>query len=209
MPFRELQVKKIVIVDDHPMICEVVSQFLNTDPELKVVGQSGDGIEGLAMILSENPDLAVVDLELPGIDGLSIIRRIRERNERTRILVLSARPEQSVAGHARIVGANGYFEKGRNIKDLLTVVKVVLCGYDCFPTDVTDLGKDGGLSLLSSRELEVLLYLVRGESNKAIAEKLSLSEKTVSTYKIRLQTKLGVSSAAGLVEFAANHKLAG
>jgi two-component system response regulator FimZ (fimbrial Z protein) len=199
--------KKIVIVDDHPMIREVVSQFLDADPELKVVGQSGDGIEGLEMILSEDPDLAVLDLELPGIDGLSVIRRIRKLNDRTRILVLSGKSEQAVAGHARVVGANGYFEKGRDIKEFLTVVKMVLAGYDCFPAGVADLGKDGGPSPLSSRELEVLQYLVRGENNKAIAEKLSLSDKTVSTYKIRIQTKLGVSSVAGLVEFAANHKL--
>ncbi|WP_123387027.1 response regulator transcription factor [Paraburkholderia sp.] len=195
--------KKIVIVDDHPMVREAVSQFLDADPEFKVVGHAGDGIEGLKMILFEDPDLVVLDLELPGIDGLSIIRRIRERNERIRILILSAKSPRVLAGHARVAGANGYFEKGRNIEELLTVVKLVLFGYDCFPTDVAHRGKEGGLSLLSSRELEVLQYLVRGENNKAIAEKLSLSDKTVSTYKIRIQAKLGVSSAAGLVEFAA------
>jgi two-component system response regulator FimZ (fimbrial Z protein) len=191
--------KKIVIVDDHPMVREAVSQFLDADPELKVVGHAGDGIEGLKMILFEDPDLVVLDLELPGIDGLSIIRRIRERNERIRILILSAKSPRVLAGHARVAGANGYFEKGRNIEELLTVVKLVLFGYDCFPTDVAHRGKEGGLSLLSSRELEVLQYLVRGENNKAIAEKLSLSDKTVSTYKIRIQAKLGVSSTAGLV----------
>jgi len=200
--------KKIVIVDDHPVIREAVTQILNADPELEVIGHSGNGIEGLAMIISAGPDLVVLDIELPGIDGLSIIRRIRGRNEKARILVLSARSEHSTAQEAKVAGANGYFEKDRNITELLTVVKVVLFGYDCFPSGIADLSKSDGLSLLSSRELEVLQYLVRGENNKGIAEKLGLSDKTVSTYKIRIQTKLGVSSVAGLVEFAANHKLA-
>lgn len=198
--------KRIVIVDDHPMIRDTVSNVLSADSELEVVGESGDGEDGLTMTLSKNPDLLVLDLDLPRLDGLSMIRRIRAGNNKTRILVLSAKPEQVMAGHARLAGANGYVGKGREIGELITAIKTVLYGYDCFPAD-TNTTHENGLDLLSPREVEVLQHLARGTSNREIATRLSLSDKTVSTYKSRIQEKLGVSSLAGLIEFATLQKL--
>ena len=198
--------KRIVIIDDHPMIRNTISVVLRADPEFDVTGESGDGEDGLQIVLSENPDLLILDLDLPRLDGLSMIRRIRANNDKIRILVLSAKPEQVMAGHTRLAGANGYVGKGRDIGELITAVKTVLFGYDCFPAD-TQAGKEGGLNLLSPREVEVLQYLARGVSNKDIAAHLSLSDKTVSTYKGRIQEKLGLSSLAGLIEFATMQKL--
>lgn len=198
--------KRIVIVDDHPMIRDTVSNVLSADSELEVVGESGDGEDGLTMTLSKNPDLLVLDLDLPRLDGLSMIRRIRAGNNKIRILVLSAKPEQVMAGHARLAGANGYVGKGREIGELITAIKTVLYGYDCFPAD-TNTTHENGLDLLSPREVEVLQHLARGTSNREIATRLSLSDKTVSTYKSRIQEKLGVSSLAGLIEFATLQKL--
>lgn len=198
--------KRIVVIDDHPMIRDTVSSVLRADPELEVVGECGDGEAGLEMTLSENPDLLVLDLDLPRLDGLSMIRRIRADNEKIRILILSAKPEQVMAGHARLAGANGYVGKGREISELVTAIKTVLFGYDCFPADANTT-RENGLDLLSPREVEVLQYLARGASNREIATRLSLSDKTVSTYKSRIQEKLGVSSLAGLIEFATLQKL--
>ncbi|MGF6536562.1 MULTISPECIES: response regulator transcription factor [Paraburkholderia] len=198
--------KRIVIIDDHPIIRNTISGVLRADPEFDVLGESGDGEDGLQIVLSENPDLLILDLDLPRLDGLSMIRRIRATNDKVRILVLSAKPEQVMAGHTRFAGANGYVGKGRDISELITAVKTVLFGYDCFPAD-TQMGREGGLNLLSPREVEVLQYLARGVSNKDIAAHLSLSDKTVSTYKGRIQEKLGLSSLAGLIEFAALQKL--
>jgi two-component system response regulator FimZ (fimbrial Z protein) len=199
--------KRIVIVDDHPMVRGTVTSVLRADPELQVIGESGDGEDGLKMILSENPDLAILDLDLPKLDGLSMIRRIRAHNENIRLLVLSAKPEQVMAGHTRLAGANGYVSKGREIGELLTAAKTVLLGYDCFPADTAYSSNEGGLECLSPREVEVLQYLARGVSNKDIASRLFLSDKTVSTYKTRLREKLGLSSLAGMIEFASLHKL--
>jgi two-component system, NarL family, response regulator, fimbrial Z protein, FimZ len=198
--------KRIIIIDDHPMIRDTVSSVLRADSELEVVGECGDGEEGLAMTLSKNPDLLVLDLDLPRLDGLSMIRRIRAENNKIRILILSAKPEQVMAGHAKMAGANGYVGKGREIGELLTAIKTVLFGYDCFPADGNTM-RENGLDLLSPREVEVLQYLARGISNKDIAARLFLSDKTVSTYKSRIQEKLRVSSLAGLIEFATMQKL--
>lgn len=198
--------KRIVIIDDHPMIRGTVSDVLRADPELEVLGECGDGEDGFNMALSLNPDLLILDLDLPRLDGLSMIRRLRINNDKIRILVLSAKPEQVMAGHTRLAGANGYVGKGREIGELITAVKTVLFGYDCFPAEATS-GKDVGLNLLSPREIEVLQYLARGVSNKDIATRLFLSDKTVSTYKSRIQEKLGLSSLAALIEFASLQKL--
>jgi two-component system response regulator FimZ (fimbrial Z protein) len=188
------------------MIRGTLSDVLRLDPELDVLGECGDGEDGLNMVLEKAPDLLILDLDLPRMDGLSMIRRIRVNNNKIRILVLSAKPEQVMAGHTRLAGANGYVGKGREIGELITAVKTVLFGYDCFPANSSS-GREGGLNLLSPREVEVLQYLARGVNNKDIAARLSLSDKTVSTYKSRIQEKLGLSSLAGLIEFATLQKL--
>ncbi|MBW9106323.1 response regulator transcription factor [Paraburkholderia phenoliruptrix] len=199
--------KRIVIIDDHPIIRGTIANVLRADPELDLVGECGDGEDGLQMVLREKPDLVIVDLDLPRLDGLSMIRRIREENLKICILVLSAKPEDVMAGYTRTAGANGYVGKGRNMSELITALKTVLFGYDCFPADATGSAPENALSALSAREVEVLQHLARGASNRDIASRLFLSDKTVSTYKSRIQEKLGLSSLAALIEFASLHKL--
>lgn len=199
--------RRIVIIDDHPIIRGTIASVLRADPELEVVGECGDGEEGLQMVLKEKPDLVIIDLDLPRLDGLSIIRRIREENLKICILVLSAKPEDVMAGYMRAAGANGYVGKGRQMSELITALKTILFGYDCFPADATGSMPENPLSALSVREVEVLQHLARGASNRDIASRLFLSDKTVSTYKGRIQEKLGLSSLAALIEFASLHKL--
>ncbi|MGF6595912.1 two-component system response regulator FimZ (fimbrial Z protein) [Paraburkholderia sp. GAS448] len=200
--------KRIAVVDDHPIVRGTLSRVLSADAELQVIGEAGDGESGLKIALAEKPDLIILDLDLPRLDGLSLIRRVRSQDDKIRILVLSAKPEQVMASHTRIAGANGYVGKGREVGELLTAVKTILFGYDCFPADLTGtLRGGGGLSRLSPREVEVLQYLARGVSNKEISVRLSVSDKTISTYKTRIQEKLGLSSLVALIEFASLHKL--
>lgn len=199
--------KRIMIIDDHPIIRGTIANVLRADPELDMVGECGDGEDGLRMVLAESPDLVILDLDLPRLDGLSMIRRIRAQNLKTSILVLSAKPEHVMASYTRSAGANGYVSKGREISELITALKTVLFGYECFPVDTTHGASDNGLKSLSAREVEVLQHLARGASNRDIAGRLFLSDKTVSTYKSRIQEKLGLSSLAALIEFASLHKL--
>ena len=197
--------KRIVVIDDHPLVVKMLSNVLNTEYEL--VGESGDGEEGLRFVQTLKPDMVILDLELPKLDGLSLIRTIRAKQRHTRLLVLTAKPEQVMANHTRIAGANGYVSKNRGIEELRSVVKAVLLGYDCFPAGSCQGGRDAALNGLSPRELEVLRHLARGMSNKSIAARLSLSDKTVSTYKTRVLDKLGVSSLAALIEYATLNNL--
>jgi two-component system, NarL family, response regulator, fimbrial Z protein, FimZ len=197
--------KRIVVIDDHPIVLKMLVNVLHTEYEL--VGECGDGEAGLQMVESLKPDLVILDLELPKLDGLSVIRGIRVKQPETRILVLSAKPELVMANHTRMAGANGYVSKSRGVEELCGVVKAVLLGYDCFPAGSCGGGRDVALNGLSPREVEVLQYLARGMSNKGIAARLGLSDKTISTYKTRVLDKLGVSSLAALIEFASLNKL--
>jgi two-component system, NarL family, response regulator, fimbrial Z protein, FimZ len=201
----EQQMKRIVVIDDHPIVLKMLANVLNT--EYALVGECGDGEEGLHLVQTLQPDLVILDLELPKLDGLSVIRGIRAKQAATRIIVLSAKPEQVMANHTRIAGANGYVSKSRGVEELCGVVKAVLLGYDCFPAGSCGGGRDVALNGLSPREVEVLQYLARGMSNKGVAARLGLSDKTVSTYKTRVLDKLGVSSLAALIEFATLNKL--
>jgi two-component system, NarL family, response regulator, fimbrial Z protein, FimZ len=201
----EQKMKRIVVIDDHPIVLKMLANVLHTEYEL--VGECGDGEEGLRVVQELQPDLVILDLELPKLDGLSVIRGIRAKQSGTRILVLSAKPEQVMANHTRIAGSNGYVSKSRGVEELCGVVKAVLLGYDCFPTGSCGGGRDVALNGLSPREVEVLQYLARGMSNKGVAARLGLSDKTVSTYKTRVLDKLGVSSLAALIEFATLNKL--
>ncbi|NLP59587.1 response regulator transcription factor [Paraburkholderia sacchari] len=197
--------KRIVVIDDHPIVLKMLANVLHAEYEL--VGECSDGEEGLRIVQELQPDLVILDLELPKLDGLSVIRAIRARQSATRVLVLSAKPEQVMANHTRIAGANGYVSKSRGVEELCGVVKAVLLGYDCFPAGSCGGGRDVALNGLSPREVEVLQYLARGMSNKGVAARLGLSDKTVSTYKTRVLDKLGVSSLAALIEFATLNKL--
>ncbi|WP_310632597.1 MULTISPECIES: response regulator transcription factor [unclassified Paraburkholderia] len=197
--------KRIVVIDDHPIVLKMLANVLNT--EYALVGECGDGEEGLHLVQTLQPDLVILDLELPKLDGLSVIRGIRAKQATTRVIVLSAKPEQVMANHTRIAGANGYVSKSRGVEELCGVVKAVLLGYDCFPAGSCGGGRDVALNGLSPREVEVLQYLARGMSNKGVAARLGLSDKTVSTYKTRVLDKLGVSSLAALIEFATLNKL--
>jgi two-component system, NarL family, response regulator, fimbrial Z protein, FimZ len=201
----EQQMKRIVVIDDHPIVLKMLANVLNT--EYALVGECGDGEEGLHLVQTLQPDLVILDLELPKLDGLSVIRGIRAKQAATRVIVLSAKPEQVMANHTRIAGANGYVSKSRGVEELCGVVKAVLLGYDCFPAGSCGGGRDVALNGLSPREVEVLQYLARGMSNKGVAARLGLSDKTVSTYKTRVLDKLGVSSLAALIEFATLNKL--
>lgn len=197
--------KRIVVIDDHPVVVNMLSSVLGAEYEL--VAESGDGEEGLRFVQALQPDLVILDLELPKLDGLSLIRTIRTKQPKTRLLVLTAKPEQMMANHTRVVGANGYVSKNRGMEELCSVVKTVLLGYDCFPAGSREGSRDVAPGGLSPRELEVLRYLARGMSNKSIAAHLDLSDKTVSTYKTRVLDKLGMSSLAALIGYASMNNL--
>ncbi|RKP59023.1 response regulator transcription factor [Pararobbsia silviterrae] len=202
--------KRIIIVDDHPIIRMTLAGELERSGEFAIVGQAPDGEEALRLVAHCRPDLMVLDLELPKLDGLSVLERLRSQGSRLPILVLSAKDERVMGTRVRAAGANGFVSKLRDVKEVVTSMRIVMSGYQCFSQSIYEYrvgDKDRRLRGLSQRELEVLRYVSRGFNNKDIANRLLISDKTVSTYKMRLMKKLEVRSVFELTEFSRANQL--
>lgn len=188
----------ILLVDDHPAICFAVKVTLEKEAGFQV--NTSDGEHLLGHLHRDIPDLLLLDLELNGSDGLDSLPRIRQHFPALKILIYTNRPAALYARRALLAGADGFLSKRLGLEALLAGCRLILEGYHCFPRQVMEGIYEGErssvtpatlLSRLSDRELTVLHYLKRGKTPKQIADSLQLSNKTISTYKVRMLKKCG------------------
>ncbi|CAM3957778.1 response regulator transcription factor [Rahnella bruchi] len=205
--------RKAIIVDDHPFILASV-RLLVINAGFEVVAECGNGIDAVQQCQKHQPDLMILDLAIPGLDGLDVIRRLKEKEIPTKIIVLSSQQSEQFTLRCLQAGAVGYVSKKDNLSILTDVINAAMAGYSFFPQLTLDAGENTfftgeaqKLAALSNREMMVMKYLVNGLNNKQIAESLSLSEKTVSTYKSRVLEKLNVSTVLALAEMAQRHEI--
>lgn len=203
---------RIGLADDHAMVRNGLQRILESETDLRVVGQAVDGDSALALAASGDCDLMLVDLTMPGASGPRLIQRMRETQPLLRTLVVSMHDAPAVVRAALEAGADGYVTKDSDPQVLVEAVRCVAAGGRFVDPRVTPALEapaaepSGGLS---PRERQVMQRLVAGESNHEIALALHLSEKTVSTHKTNLMTKLGVESLAQLVRYADQQGLSG
>lgn len=205
--------KKILIVDDHPLICQAVRQAL--EPlGFKTVGETADGVSALHMIESLKPDIVVLDIGLEKVDGLTVLKRIVKDKLDTRVLVYTAQVKETFATRCFQAGASGFVSKSEPITQLIKAVQTLADGYVFFPRDAMPFFSGtvrpeatDALDNLTNREVQVLTLLAEGFTNQEIAAKLSLSNKTVSGHKVNLLMKLGVTSVIDLADIAKQHNL--
>jgi DNA-binding NarL/FixJ family response regulator len=195
----------VVVVDDHPPIRMALRTYLDQEGRCQVVAESC-GVDALSCVRTHNPDLVILDLALASSDGLGLIRQIALIDAKIKVLVLSAREERIYITRAAEQGAWGYVSKSSSMQEILYAVQLVCAGYRCFPGCGTPVTKTG--PVLSRRELAVLRFIAQGGRNKDIAQALFISPKTVSTYKMRLLTKLSLKTTLDLVEYARLNGLA-
>ncbi|QRY77763.1 response regulator transcription factor [Pseudomonas sp. PDNC002] len=200
----------VLVVDDHPMIQLAVRSLLEREGH-RVVGTADNGIEALAKLKELKPDLVVLDIRIPKLGGLEVIRRITGSGLNTKVLVLSSLPTAVMTTRCMSAGASSFICKKSGLQDLLHGVKSVLEGYSYFPVHADSIEEETSLSRtpdgkalesLTDQELMVLQYLVAGYSPTEIAEQMLLSNKTISTYKCRIQKKLRAESLVQLQMFA-------
>ncbi|WP_374443531.1 response regulator [Pseudomonas panipatensis] len=202
--------KRVVLVEDHPAMRLAIRALLSQDPQFEIVGEAADGHSGLNLVRQERPDLVILDLNLPGLDGMDLLARVHIFDENIRLLVLSSQDERLYANRVEAAGAHGFVSKNKDTTAILNAARMLVSGYRCFPErplGASGVSGDDPVAALTPRELVVLRSLVRGMSNKLIAEELFLSQKTVSTYKTRILEKLQLESLVDLVEFARSHNL--
>lgn len=205
--------KRMVIVDDHPLMRKGLSQTLETDPAFEVIEQLDRGEELIQKIDNLTPDLIIVDVSLPGMSGLELVKHVISQKPNQKILVVSRHDESLYAERVIRAGAKGYVMKLEVGEVLLKAVRKVLNGGIYVSEEVSErllMGMARGqkdvmespIEKLSDRELEVFELTGKGNSTREIAEKLHLSVKTVESYRARIKTKLNLENATELMVHA-------
>lgn len=201
-----------LIVDDHPVIRMAVRMLLERNG-LEVVGEADNGVDAVQLVRQHEPDVVILDIGIPRLDGLNVISRIRSLGLDSHVLVLTSLPAEGFCQRCLQAGARGFVSKEEDLQNLVIAINSISAGFTFFPADVLPVGQGTPASeqelvgRLSNQELMVLQYLASGLGNKEIAERMLLSNKTVSTYKSRIQQKLNLASLLELIEFARRNDL--
>ena len=205
--------KRILIVEDHPLMRKGLALTLEAEADLEVCGQAASAEEALSMLDTVQPDLAIVDISLPGMSGLELIKHLHTWKPDLPVLVISRHDEALYAERAIRAGARGYVMKIEAVDVIVKAVRRVLAGGLYVSEEISErllLSMTGHrrteartpVELLSDRELEVFELTGRGLTTREIAERLHLSVKTIESYRTRIKTKLGLRSAAELMQHA-------
>lgn len=208
---------RILIVDDHGLMRAGLRAVLEDEPDLQVVGEGEHGEEAIRMTGELQPDLVLMDIGLPGMDGIEATRRLKRLDPQIRVLILTVYEEESLLREAIQAGASGYLLKRAAEEELVTAIRAVNRGDMYVHPAITrfllkDLSptanmKKEGLEELTPREREVMGYIIRGFTNRQIAESLYISQRTVEGHRASLFGKLGLKTRVELVEFAEKHGL--
>lgn len=205
---------QIAIVDDHELVRTGFQMILEQQPDLRVCGQAANAEDGLRLIRQLKPQVAVVDVHMPGMSGIELTERVIRAELSTRIVVVTVVDDGRFPKRLLEVGATSYITKSCGANELITAVRHAAIGRRYLAPAVAQQlalatldGTGSPFDTLSSRELEVAMMLVRGKPLTLIGEQLSLSPKTVSTYKQRLMEKLRVEHVLGLAHLMTMHGL--
>jgi DNA-binding NarL/FixJ family response regulator len=201
---------KILIADDHGVVAEGLKHLVEAQPDMEVIACVADGREAVQQARDAQPDVVLMDLSMPELNGADATRAILQRDPKCRVIVLSMYSQREYVRRALKAGAVGYVVKRSAAKEVVEAIRAVHAGQrylsprvaDVVLEDYTDDKQDDPLTRLSGREREVLQLLAEGRTGAEIAQRLSLSQKTVETYRARLVEKLGIRDVAGLVRFA-------
>ena len=207
---------KILIADDHAIVRKGLVQILADSPDFFVVTEASTGVEALAKIAGGGFDLVLLDISMPGRGGLDVLKELKGFYPKLPVLILSMHPEEQYAVRALRSGASGYLTKGSASDDLLTAIKKVLSGGKYISTslaeklaDVLDKNVEKAPhETLSNREDQVMRMIGSGKTVTEIAEQMSLSVKTISTFRARILRKMGMKNNAELTQYVIQNDLA-
>ncbi len=207
--------KKIVIVDDHPILRKGITELIHSEGAYTVVGEAANLGDAYKVVNAQKPDVVIVDISLDGNNGVELMKELVHRWPELPIVAYSMHDEQIYAERVLRAGAKGYVMKQRPPEDLLEAIKQVLKGKVYLSEEMSDrlLGKLIGsnpsqniaaspVEKLSDRELEVLQLIGKGNTTAAIADQLCLSIKTIETYREHLKTKLNLKNGPELTRYA-------
>jgi two-component system response regulator NreC len=205
---------RILLVDDHMVVRVGLKALIDAEPDLQVVGEAGNGVEGVVQTRALQPDVVVMDISMPEMDGLEATRRIRQENPTAQVLILTVHAQERYLFPVLKAGAAGYVLKSTVDTELLNAIRSVARGGAFLYPSATRMLLEDYLSqrqsgpaadaydTLSEREREVLKLIALGHTAVQVGEQLALSPKTVETYRGRIMDKLFLSSRVDLVKYA-------
>jgi DNA-binding NarL/FixJ family response regulator len=205
--------KRILVVDDHPIVRQGLALLINREPDLVVCGEAEEATGAMQVLASARPDVLIVDISLNGPDGLDLLKTIRTTHPTLPVLILSMHDESIYAERALRAGANGYIMKQEATEKVLVAVRRILSG-EIYVSDriankmlkhyITGSGtlRNSSIADLSDRELEVFRLIGEGHGTRQIAEELHLSIKTVESYQAHIKEKLSLRTARELMQRA-------
>lgn len=204
---------RILVVDDHPVVRQGLKYILSGEPRIEMVGEASNSQEALNLIRTSPWDAVILDIAMPGRGGLDILKELKRDFPKLPVLILSMHPEEQYAMRALKEGAAGYMNKESAPYDLLTAIKKITRGGKYISPALSEkllFAIDTEKPLhenLSNREFQVMLMIASGKGISRIADEMSLSVKTVGTYRTRILDKLNVANNAEIMRYAMQHKL--
>jgi DNA-binding NarL/FixJ family response regulator len=214
----EIEKKKILIVEDHPVVIKGLSQVINKQEDLSVCGVASSANKALKLIRDLSPDMITVDITLKNSSGLELIKNLTAEFPKMPILVISMYDENIYAERTVKAGAKGYIMKEKLTKELIKAIRKVLSGKIYLSENMQNIFVDksikgntdqtkSAVDLLSDRELEVFDMIGQGLTTNEISKKLNLGIKTVETYKGKIKEKLNIENSTKLVKFAVEWRM--
>ncbi|MFZ4215809.1 response regulator [Pantoea endophytica] len=203
--------RRFLIVDDHPIVRLAIRELLTKDGH--VVAECEDGLDVITVIKEFKPDVLIIDIDLPERNGIEVIQALRKFNKTIPIIAISGKSAEFYGLESFRCGASSFVSKTQSLVDLKMAISLVSSGYTHFPFQFAcnesafQLDEKLRLNTLSMREMQILHFFSEGMDNKEIAERLSISNKTVSTFKFRMMQKLKLNTMKDVVDFSARHNL--
>jgi len=200
----------VLLTDDHALVRSGIRRLLEDSQQVRIIGEAESGEEGVKLAQELEPDVILMDVNMPGIGGVEACRRILQRQPAQKIIVLTIHNEQTFPKRMLEIGARGYLTKECGVDEMLTaIVQVHKGGAYIAPSIAQQLAlsllpgnEHNPIDRLSRREFQVMLMISHGFTNAEISDKLCLSPKTVSTYRLRLLDKLGAQNEVDLIKIA-------
>ena len=185
---------RVLVVDDHPVVCRGLAAILKTEPDMEVAGQAANGRQAVDLYRTLRPDVALMDLRMPVMSGVEAIREIRKEFKNAALVVLTTYHGDEDIHRALEAGALAYLLKGMSDHELIEAIRAVHSGLRYIPKPIVDvLANRPVRSELSSREREILGLIVRGMSNRQIGDKLGITEATVKWHVNLILSRLNVA----------------
>lgn len=201
-------------MDDHALVRMGIRRLLEGLPDMDVVGEACGGEQALDLVKANHPDVVLLDMKMPGIDGWEVTRRLNKTSPNVKVIAVTAMCSDTLPNRILQLGAMGYLTKESGVDEMAAAIRKVYQGERYLSAEVAQKiamssldDPQSPVSLLSEREIQVMLMITRGETVQEIAEQLFISSKTVNCYRYRIFKKCGIKNDVELTHLAIKHKI--